>query len=350
MANIFISYRRDGTRADTGRLYDRLSAYFGKSAVFMDITDISPGENFVNRLKVTLARCQTMLVIISPYWIKACSEDGSLRLGSKGDYVTEEILQGLKRDIPLIPVLVNHAKMPNTKMLPPELADLSRYQAIKISDDDFHQDVDRLIQVIEQHIKADKRWSWQTIAGISGLIVLIISFVLLIAMNRPLNLRNTPRTLPVTEYTALLHTNELFDRSLNTSAQGIENQYEAQIVNQDLVVIDNRTGLMWQKGGSEAVMIFANAQDYIDSLNQRRFAGYNDWRLPTIDEAMSLMENKKEGSYYLDPIFIINQAPFIFTADTTPEEKPWIVYFFDGIATPESIMFNAAVKGVRSNP
>ena len=40
MADIFISYRREDTRADAGRLYDRLSEHFGDNHVFMDIEDI----------------------------------------------------------------------------------------------------------------------------------------------------------------------------------------------------------------------------------------------------------------------------------------------------------------------
>jgi len=56
------------------------------------------------------------------------------------------------------------------------------------------------------------------------------------------------------------------------------------------LVIDHATGLMWQQGGSDGFMTFAAAQEYVQKLNREKFAGYSDWRLPTLAEAMSLME------------------------------------------------------------
>jgi hypothetical protein len=46
MAGIFISYRRDDASGHAGRLFDRLAARFGRDRVFMDVTDIAPGEDF----------------------------------------------------------------------------------------------------------------------------------------------------------------------------------------------------------------------------------------------------------------------------------------------------------------
>jgi hypothetical protein len=43
---IFISYRREDTAANAGRLYDRLSDRFGEDQVFMDIDSIPIGLDF----------------------------------------------------------------------------------------------------------------------------------------------------------------------------------------------------------------------------------------------------------------------------------------------------------------
>jgi hypothetical protein len=57
MFDTFISYQRQDSRADAGRLYDLLSAHFGDEHVFMDIDDIEPGQDFVQVLENSLDTC-----------------------------------------------------------------------------------------------------------------------------------------------------------------------------------------------------------------------------------------------------------------------------------------------------
>jgi len=63
------------------------------------------------------------------------------------------------------------------------------------------------------------------------------------------------------------------------------NKYEAKTINGENVVIDNATGLMWHQSGSEKYMSYTKAKKWIDELNRRSYAGYRDWRLPTLEEA-----------------------------------------------------------------
>ncbi len=46
-------------------------------------------------------------------------------------------------------------------------------------------------------------------------------------------------------------------------------------------ITDVMTGLVWQKSGSDKWMTYDKVQAYIDGINHNKFAGYNDWRLPT---------------------------------------------------------------------
>ena len=62
-------------------------------------------------------------------------------------------------------------------------------------------------------------------------------------------------------------------------------------------VLDSRTGLMWQKTDSyhdrKKGMNWYEALEYVDGKNTEKFAGYNDWRLPTLDELRQLWDSKR---------------------------------------------------------
>jgi serine/threonine-protein kinase len=59
----------------------------------------------------------------------------------------------------------------------------------------------------------------------------------------------------------------------------------------DSVVCDRATGLCWQQGGSKYPTTHRRAQDYIDQLNRERLGGFENWRLPTVDELLSLLND-----------------------------------------------------------
>jgi hypothetical protein len=97
------------------------------------------------------------------------------------------------------------------------------------------------------------------------------------------------------------------------------------------VVIDQRTALMWQRGGIDIGSI-RQIQRSIEALNRERFAGYGDWRLPTLEEAMSLMEPVRNfKGLHLHPGFSKEQ-PFIFVAAQRKPGGYWFVDFKQGRA------------------
>jgi len=95
------------------------------------------------------------------------------------------------------------------------------------------------------------------------------------------------------------------------------NNYEAQVINGDKVVIDHATGLMWHQSGSLQKMNWGETYQWISELNRQEYAGYRNWRLPTIDEAVTLLESSKfggENGLYIDSIFDSRQK-LIWTSD-----------------------------------
>jgi hypothetical protein len=154
MPDIFISYRRRDTSGYAGRLYDQLSAYFGRDHVFMDVVAIEPGADFVDTIDKKVGTCDTLIALIGKNWLTITDEQKRLRLGGQDDFVGVEVVAALKRNVQVIPVLVDGAKMPLQRELPESLQALSRLQAIEISDARFTRDVGDLIEALKGRVEA----------------------------------------------------------------------------------------------------------------------------------------------------------------------------------------------------
>lgn len=87
----------------------------------------------------------------------------------------------------------------------------------------------------------------------------------------------------------------------------------------------------------------------MQKLNRRGCAGYHDWRLPTLEEAISLLESsKKNGNLYIAPIFDRNQR-WIWTGDKKRgSNEAWDVNFVYGIVSWSPFNDHGFVRPVRS--
>jgi hypothetical protein len=141
MNDIFISYRRDDSAGHAGRLFDRLKERLGADRVFMDVTDLVPGQDFEVELERAVARADCVLVVIGPRWLEVKDASGLRRIDALNDFVRREIVAGLMKGATVIPVLVQGATMPRAEELPEELRPLSRRQAFVISDGRWDSDV-----------------------------------------------------------------------------------------------------------------------------------------------------------------------------------------------------------------
>ncbi len=147
MTRVFISYRRDDSADITGRIFDRLRAHFDKQILFRDVDVIPFGSDFRQVIRKAVEDCQVLLAVIGPTWLNIATEDGNRQLDDPGDFVRLEIETALKRDIPVIPILVGKAAMPEVNQLPDSLQPLVFRNGLEVrSGPDFHRDVDTLIR------------------------------------------------------------------------------------------------------------------------------------------------------------------------------------------------------------
>ncbi len=148
LPRVFISYRRGDSAPYAGRLNDRLSAALGPDQVFMDLEDIAPGQNFSTVLNQNLDTASVVLVLIGPNWLSATHEDGKRRLEDERDYVRFEIVESLRLNKRVIPVLLNATPMPQSNDLSVDLQAFVFCQALQLTDANFDRDVATLIHAI----------------------------------------------------------------------------------------------------------------------------------------------------------------------------------------------------------
>ena len=159
-------------------------------------------------------------------------------------------------------------------------------------------------------------------------------------------LRSAPAVLSPAKVEAMLVRLGCYEKRRNPAGKGFAHRYAARAIGDAVVVEDGATGLTWQKVASSEPMTIERAAAYVDDLNGRRFAGFTDWRLPTAEEAMSLMEPRPTDDFHIAPA-LGRGGNFVWTADRPPDGGGWVVYFYDAILAVESEAFNAWVRAVR---
>ena len=151
MSKILISYRREDSADVTGRIDDRLVQQFGRQAVFVDVNSIPHGVDFRKHLDEQVATCDVFLAVIGPDWMGQKDSQGKASLEDPGDFVRIEVESALKRQIPVIPVLVRGASIPPAGQLPQSLQDLPYRHGLAVrSGADFHNDMNQLIASLKR--------------------------------------------------------------------------------------------------------------------------------------------------------------------------------------------------------
>jgi hypothetical protein len=152
LRSIFINYRRNDSEGEAGRLFDDLTSHFSNDCVFMDVAAIEPGRDFRKAIDQSVASCSVLLALIGRDWLDSKDAQGNRRLDNLNDFVRMELASALRRDIPVVPVLVRGAKMPQADHLPDDLKELHYRNAVELTHARWKSDVQILIRALRPYM------------------------------------------------------------------------------------------------------------------------------------------------------------------------------------------------------
>ncbi len=170
---IFISYRRDDSRADARSIYQFLQKAFGEDRLFIDVDSIDKGKDFRSAIASDLEDCAVMLVLIGNNWLDARTENGRRRLDEPNDYVRLEIASALSKSIPVIPILLDGAKMPLSSDLPDDLNQLAFRQSARVDHETFANDLSSIAKSLSGIVRPSRT---KTLVGASIALLLLVGF------------------------------------------------------------------------------------------------------------------------------------------------------------------------------
>ena len=109
----------------------------------------------------------------------------------------------------------------------------------------------------------------------------------------------------------------------------ISHRYELKPIGDGDVVIDHTTELMWHQAGSSDYFSFKKANKWLKLINKKSYAGFSDWRLPTLEEASSLLEFGTKSGKFIHTDFDEKQWG-TWTGDKSDKGMVWIVTYVNG--------------------
>lgn len=296
-SKIFLSYAHE----DIGmakRIYEDLKR-FGLD-VWIDYENLLPGQLWKTTIEKTIKGSQYYLLLLSTYSV---TKRGFIQKEMRIAY--EVLEQCSENDIYIIPVRLDECEPPI------KIGEINWIDLFPI-DENYQTGIRKILNVVNP------------------------SCILL---------RSEPVKLTHGKATAMILQYGFFDKERNDSKR-FQNKYK--LINDGQIVYDKATGLMWQRSGSKKELTFNDAEKYINNLNLEKFADYDDWRLPTLEEAMSLMEPNINNDAYINPLFD-NKQLRIWTSDRLSDLNlpvGWVVCFFTGSYSGTG--FNDFVRAVCS--
>jgi serine/threonine-protein kinase len=115
-----------------------------------------------------------------------------------------------------------------------------------------------------------------------------------------------------------------------------------------ICLTDLATGLTWQRGGSSFALDWYSARDYARELNHEGFGGRTNWRLPTIEELITLLQPNPTGHDHCLPPVFERRPPRLWSSDRRAFTSAWYVNLELGFVSWQDFSCHNAIKAVCS--
>ena len=157
MAKIFINYRRAESLKDARHLAKLIDTGPFRGRIFIDLKGLDGAPDWLHELERQVASSDAMISIICPDWAEVRDGDGKRRIDNDKDFVRFELAEAFRRNIPVIPVLVDGARMPKGSELPDNLLYLTRPQAELLRAESFDADCAKIAKRVQAEIAARRK-------------------------------------------------------------------------------------------------------------------------------------------------------------------------------------------------
>ena len=276
---VFISHAWEDNNL-TKQVADRLIK--AGAEVRVDVSSFRAGELLIDNIEAALKWCNTLVVL----WSAAASN-------SKWVQKEIAIAEEMKEEKRIICCALDDTE-------PRPILRIRIY----IKFDNFEQGIGQLIHDLGLTRKSVRAVNKKGVAFHNHLV------------KTPIQLRSQPLTnYSVENLKKMLKDKNFFHEKFNRVDKGKNHQYEIIESYGTKMVFDKTTGLTWRQSESELIMHFDAIDDeYLQKLNYQQDGGYNDWRLPTLEEAMSLVESRQYDKFFVDKVFQFKYGYF-WTAD-----------------------------------
>ena len=143
---------------------------------------------------------------------------------------------------------------------------------------------------------------------------------------QPLRLRSEPVNVCRSRAQAHFAVNDLF-RPTTAVCNRLEKKEET--------VVDQATGLLWQRHGSRYPLTLSAAHAHVEQLNALGFAGCGQWRLPTVNELLSLLPDERGREVF--PESPDRPVKWLWSCDRHGHHESWYVNIDMGFAGVQDI-------------
>lgn len=153
--DVFINYRRADVAFGAAAVYELLAERFGKDRIFLDNQSMAPGDDYPDSLRWALESMRVLLVLIGPRWLDVDPVDGRPLIERDRDWVRWEIRRAVQRAVPIIPVLLDGAALPDSARLPADVRRFVHHQTLDVRNRHLGSDIERLSHRLTDLLPAD---------------------------------------------------------------------------------------------------------------------------------------------------------------------------------------------------